>query len=183
MRQIAEQEQLADAEVHANKEETSAEAEQPYRREIVYRVGLNGMRIQLEGAEFQPRAETVAVRGGTGVKLTVQASANLDLSLLNPKNGPLAFGGTVRREQVEKFGDRRQGESELKLSPGRPVTFSRTWPGPDQKPLAPHEELTLQVGLWGLGPTAEDRRPIKRFFVVKLSGDPKSSPSVEPASQ
>jgi hypothetical protein len=33
------------------------------------------------------------------------------------------------------------------------------------------ETLDMEVALWGLGETAEDRRPVKQFFHVKMKVD------------
>jgi len=165
LRQIAEQEHLADAESAPPPEKD----DESYKREVIYRVSPNGLRIQIEGAEFRPSAEVIRVGGGYGLKLSVEASCTAPRVLLNPKHGPLAFGGTVHRQAEEKFGDTRQGDSELKLTPQTPKIFTRTWPEPGHKPLMEGEQLDLEVGLWGLGVETVDRRPVRKFFQVKLT--------------
>jgi hypothetical protein len=43
--------------------------------------------------------------------------------------------------------------------------------------LAIGETLDLEVALWGLGETSQDRRPVKQFFHVKMKvekGKPKA---------
>ncbi len=43
------------------------------------------------------------------------------------------------------------------------------------------ETLDMEVALWGLGNTAEDRRPVKQFFHVKMKVDKgKPKATVEP---
>jgi hypothetical protein len=37
--------------------------------------------------------------------------------------------------------------------------------------LAIGETLDMEVALWGLGESAEDRRPVKQFFHVKMKVD------------
>ncbi len=180
--QIEAEERIADADAARVSHGDDDAQDDQYRREIVYRVSLDGMKIQLEDVEFQPRAERIRVRGGYGVKLTVTAVSSLSQTLLNPKSGPMAFGGSVYRESQEKFGDRREGDAELRLVPGKPATFSRVWPSAEQRPLEPGERLELQIGLWGLGMDAESRRPVKKFFVVRLKAGENELPSIEPAS-
>ena len=151
-------------------------------REVVYRLSQDGLRIQINGAEFVPKAEAVRVSGGWGVTLTIDATSEEERVLWAPKNGPLAFGGNVKRGSIEKFGDKREGGSELILSPDKPLTFSRTWPQKGEKGLRSGETLELQVGLWGLGPDAETRSPVLSFLVVKMTaGKHGAQPVIQPA--
>ncbi len=177
MEQIAEQERLADAEAHPEE----APSGQYVPREVVYRVSPEGLKIQVEGAEFRPQAQAIKTKGGYGVIISVEATSNTPLVLLNPTGGPLAFGGYVRRPDKEKITDTRQGEDEISLSPGAPQTLSRTWPAAGHSPLFYGQKLELQVGLWGLGPNSDDRRPVLKFFAVRMRVDEKgATPIVEP---
>src|SRR5690606_38599725 len=115
-------------------DEAAAADAQDEEREIVYRLSQDGLKVQIEGAEFRPKAEAVKVAGRWGVKLTVEATTTSEKVLMAPNSGPLAFGGQAMRGSApSKFSDRREGDGELKLVPGETVKFSRTWPGPDQK--------------------------------------------------
>jgi hypothetical protein len=160
----------ADADAAAGISNEAAEPSDE-ERETVYRVSPDGMKVQIAGAEFIPEAEAVRVNGGWGLKLTVTATTTQELILFSPENGPLAFGGTVTRGEVTQFGDKRSGGIEQKLSPGAPLTFSRTWPPAGEKGLARGEELLLMVGLWGLGTETANRRPVNKFVVVKMVAD------------
>lgn len=174
MKQIEAEAALADAE--SNESSTPPE-DAP--REVVYRVSSDSLKIQVEGAEFHPEAELIRIGGGYGVKIVVEASSSAPLVLLAPKGGPLAFSGSVRGSTTRKFGDTRDGEDELALEPGAPLTFERTWPAPGQPALAQGQQLELQVGLWGLGKDTESRRPLRKFFTVKLRGEAKGRVVIE----
>lgn len=158
--------EIADAEAAASQ----AEPENG-EREVVYRLSQDGLKIQVEGATFVPRAEAVKVGGLWGVRLTLEATTEKEKVLSNPQSGPMAFGGFVERGSKSPFGDKRDGDGEISLSPGPAQTFTRTWPSADQKGLAPGEKLELQVGLWGLGADAATKKPVRRFFVVKMVAD------------
>jgi hypothetical protein len=63
----------------------------------------------------------------------------------------------------------------------KPLKFAREWPGKGGKGLAAGDELTLQVGLWGLGDNAETRRPVRNFVLIKMvAGKKKPQPVVTP---
>jgi hypothetical protein len=94
--------------------------------------------------------------------------------LLNPKRGPLAFAAAVFKKgstEAERVGDSRDGEAELELAPGSSHSFSREFPNKGGRVLAIGETLDLEVALWGLGETKDDRRPVKQFFHVKMKVD------------
>ncbi len=181
--QIEESAAIADAQAAEAAGETDAQPEEgdgPPAREVVYRMSPDGLKVQIEGAEFIPKAEAVRVGGGWGVKLTVQATTNAERTLYSATNGPLAFGGYVSRSSREKFGDKRDGGDALKLTPGPPVKFSRTWPGPGEKGLKNGEALELHVGLWGFGSTEKDTRPVTKFVIVQMVGGKSAAPVVQP---
>jgi hypothetical protein len=140
-------------------------------REVVYRLSQDGLKVQVDGATFIPKAEAVKVAGRWGVKLTLEATTESDKVLSTPKKGPMAFGGFVERSSKSPFGDKREGDAEVTLTPDKPQTFTRTWPDSDQQGLAPGEKLELQVGLWGLGADSASKKPVRRFFVVKMVAD------------
>jgi hypothetical protein len=74
-----------------------------------------------------------------------------------------------RAGKASDFVDRRRGGEEQLLAPGATVTLSRDWPGSSgQPPLRAGDELTLEVGLWGLGDDARTRRPVPKSFLVRM---------------
>jgi len=122
---------------------------------------------------------------GFVVKVTVSATASEARSLLAPKNGALAFAGSVKRSgqsEAEHFGDEREGDGEEPLPPGTSVKLTREWPGKLKvRPLGNGDSLELDVALWGLGTTSADRRAVKQFLRVKAKVDHwKARASIEP---
>ena len=178
--------QIEESAVAADEGSEGAEsASDEEEREVVYRVSPEGMKITINGVEFIPRAEAIKVRGGWGVRLTVSASSTEKRVLFSPSRGPMAFGGIVTRKgEDEKFGDKREGGAEVQLAADDSVSFSRTWPGPDEKPLQPGDQLELHVMLWGLGPDSETRRPVAKFLMVKMAADKQGAqPLIQPPGQ
>jgi hypothetical protein len=164
--------------------EAAKDADVDGAREVIYRVSREGLRIMIGEAEFVPTAVSFRTAGGYGVRFTVEAKAEKEMILFAPKNGPLAFGGFVEGGEKKPFGDKREGGSEVVLSPGRAVNFTRTWPEPGQPALRAGQKLELHVGLWGLGYDSADRRPVHRFAVVKMTaGSSGAQPVVEPPAQ
>lgn len=181
--QIEESASIADSQASlaaGESEQPSNDGDGPPEREVVYRLSERGLKIQIEGAEFVPKAEAIRVAGGWGVKLTVQATTNAERLLYSAKEGPLAFGGYVSRSSREKFGDAREGGGTVALSPGPPIQFSRTWPSPGEKGLATGEAIELHVGLWGFGSNEKDTRPVHKFVVVKMVGGAGATPVLQP---
>jgi hypothetical protein len=167
--------------------EPEAEAAKPDAnapREVKYIVTPQGLRIEVAGATFKPTAKPIRVAGGWGVKVMVEATVEgTVLSLLDSKNGPLAFAAKVSAQGSGRgSGEARVGSEERFLTPGEPLKITREWPGSTKmKPLSPGETLELQVGLWGLGEQSETRRPMKKFFVVKMvAGKKTPQPVVSP---
>jgi hypothetical protein len=141
------------------------------QRNIRYVQTPEGLRVEVLGVKFVPKAEAVRSPSGIGLKLTLEATAGESRSLLSPKHGPLAFAGVIKRKgksEPEPFGDERKGEGELLLDSQKPTKIVREWPGPKGGALGNGDVLELDVGLWGLGTSAEDRRPIKQFLRVKV---------------
>lgn len=181
--QIEESAAIADSEAaQASGEPEQSPGDGPAERETVYRVSPDGLKVQIEGAEFLPKAEAVRVPGGWGVKLTIEATTKEERVLYSAAEGPLAFGGYVSRSSREKFGDSRKGGGETKLSPGPAVKFSRTWPNKGEKGLASGESLELHVGLWGYGRDSKDTRPVHKFVVVRMVGGQGATPVIQPPS-
>jgi hypothetical protein len=123
------------------------------------------------GVKFVPKVEAVRTPAGFDVKVLVNATASEARTLLSPKAGPLAFAGSIKRAgkaEPETFGDERSGDGDQPLGEGTTVKLSREWPGKMKvQPLGNGDVLELDVGLWGLGTSASDRRAVKQFFHVK----------------
>jgi pyruvate/2-oxoglutarate dehydrogenase complex dihydrolipoamide acyltransferase (E2) component len=150
-------------------------------REVKYVVTPEGLKIEVAGVRFLASAEAKQIAQGWGAKVTIKAEATdgKEHVLLNPKNGPIAFAAAVFKKgstEAERIPDSREGDGEVKLS-GSPSTFSREFPAKGGRVLAMGETLDMEVALWGLGESTEDRRPVKQFFHVKMKvekGKPKA---------
>jgi hypothetical protein len=145
-------------------------------REVKYVVTPEGLKIEVAGVRFLATAQAKQVAQGWGAKISVKAEVTdgKEHVLLNPKNGPIAFAAAVFKKgstEAERIPDSRDGEGELKLSPGAAQTFSRDFPNKGGRVLAIGETLDMEVALWGLGETKDDRRPVKQFFHVKMKVD------------
>lgn len=142
------------------------------QRDIRYVVTPEGLRAELLGVAFTCNAEAVKGPSGFGVKVTLEATASADRSMLAPEHGPLAFAGAIQRKgkaEAETFGDERKGDGTLSLPAGKAVKLVREWPGKGKGgALSNGDVLELDVGLWGFGTTDADRRPVKQFLRVKL---------------
>lgn len=151
-------------------------------REVKYTMTPDGLKIDVAGVRFLASARAKQIGQGWGATVSVKAEANDDKEhvLLNPKRGPLAFAAAVLKSgggEAERIPDEREGDAEMKLVPGGPVSFSRDFPGKGGRVLAMGETLDLETALWGLGETSDDRRPVKQFFHVKMKvekGKPKA---------
>ena len=156
-------------------------------REITYVVVPEGLKVSLAGVKFTVSAAAAQVGPGWGVKLSVAASAEdgKPHSLSNPKAGPMAFAGSVKRKgksDPEAFGDERGGDGEQSIFGDDPTKFNRTWPGKGVRVLGIGDSLDLQVALWGLGANSDSRRPVQQFCHVRMDVGPKGKPRaiVEP---
>ncbi|HYJ11349.1 MAG TPA: hypothetical protein VEX18_20140 [Polyangiaceae bacterium] len=155
-------------------------------REVKYVVTPEGLKIEVAGVRFLASAAAKQIGQGWGAKVTVKAEAidSKEHVLLNPKNGPIAFAAAVFKKdstEAERIPDSREGEGELTLSPGLPKTFTRDFPNKGGRVLGIGETLDMEVALWGLGETKEDRRAVKQFFHVKMKVDKgKPKAKVEP---
>lgn len=180
--QIEESAEIADLQAEESRGVPESEwQDEDEQREVVYRMSNDGLKVEVLGAEFVPRAEGFRVGGGYGLRLTVTASTAQPLVLYAPVQGPLAFAGRVKRGQEERFRDAREGGISVAFEPKSPIQFERSWPGDDGRPLMAGEELELHVGLWGLGTSDENRRPVHRFLVVKMTATQSGAmPRIEP---
>lgn len=165
-------------------EPAAAPADNPNEtRDVTYKMTPEGLQIEVDGVMFQPKAEPVKLKGGAwGVKVTMTAEGVGDgpRYLLKPKNGVLAFAGSVKRKGAqEKFGDKRDGEESVELAPGAKLTFDTTWPK-EGTALWWGDELTIEAGLWGLGKSANALRPVRQFFTLKMVAGNKPQPVMQP---
>jgi hypothetical protein len=154
-------------------------------RDVRYVQTPEGLRVEVLGVRFLAQVKPVRTQAGFDVKVLVSATASEPRSLLAPSNGPLAFAGAVQRagkSEPEKFGDERQGDGEQALGAEGTVKLARQWPGKSGvRPLGNGDVLELDVGLWGLGHSAADRRAVKQFARVKVKVDKwKASARIEP---
>ncbi len=148
-------------------------------RNIRYIVNPEGMRVEIDGVSFSPKAELVKVGKGSGVKLKVEVRAKdgKKHSLLAPEKAPFAFAGSVRRSgEEQRFTDKREGDRAVSVG-DKLTTLTRTWPDAGVKPLEAGDELELFVGIWGIGPDEASRRPLKKFCKITIKMD-KAKPRV-----
>ena len=156
-------------EASGGQSKSASNAEPP--RDVRYVQTPEGLRVEVLGVKFVPKAEAVKTPAGVGLRLTVEATTTEARSLLSPTHGPLAFAGAIKRKgksEPEAFGDDRKGEGELVLGPDKPTKIVREWPGKEWGALGNGDVLELDVGLWGLGATAAERRPLKQFLRIKV---------------
>jgi hypothetical protein len=159
----------ADASGAATKGDSAAASGVDAPRDVRFVQTPEGLRVEVLGVKFVPKAVATKTPAGVGVKLTIEATTSEGRSLLAPEHGPLAFAGTIKRKgKEEQFGDERKGEGELLLDPAKPTKIVREWPGKSWGALGNGDVLELDVGLWGLGATAAERRPVKQFLRVKV---------------
>jgi hypothetical protein len=155
-------------------------AAEPKGRDITYRMTSGGLLIDVEGVELAPKADAVKTTKGWIVALSVRATAKDSHAhrLLSSEKGPLMVAAEVDRAgKVEHIGDERKGEGEQTLSPDEATTIPRKV----NVPIWAGQTLTLHVGLWGLGREAEEKRPVKKLFIVKMvAGSKKPQPVITP---
>jgi hypothetical protein len=137
----------------------------------------NGLVIELDGVQLEAKAAPIQLGGGWGVKLIVHAKAvdEKEHHLQNPAKGPLMVAEEIDRGgKKELVPDTRSGDGELTIGSGT-TPIEREL----RKPIVAGQSATLYVGLWGLGRSTNDRKPIKKLFVVKMvAGSHKPQPVV-----
>ena len=125
-----------------------------------------GLVAELDGVEITPKAEPIHIGQGWGVKIVVKAKAldDREHKLQNPDGGPLMIAAQLERGgKKEILPDQLSGDGELTVD-RTGAQFAREL----KKPLAIGDTLTLYVGLWGFATGNEDRKPIKKLFLVKM---------------
>ena len=146
----------------------NASVAEPKGSNITYRMTPSGLVIEVDGLRLEPKAEPLKFSGGWGVHLSVHVSATDAHAhhLLSPANGPLMVATEIDGTggKKERIGDERKGDAEMIIEAGEATSFDRAM----THPIKAGESLKLQVGLWGVGRDAEDRRPIKKLFVVNM---------------
>jgi hypothetical protein len=155
-------------------------------RAVTYRVSQDGLVVEVGAARFSPTAEAFRAGRGWGVEITVTATASAPGVVYWPARGPLALGGRVLRASgaVEPLADTREGGRDQALGPDAPLEFSRRWPEGAVAPLASGDVLELDLGLWGYGPDAASRRPVKRLARLRAKPGPKGVElTIEPPPQ
>jgi hypothetical protein len=155
------------------------------KRQVYYRSTPDGLAVSIEGVEFTIKAAPKKLdNGGFGITINVQAEAKDDgmHTLLSPKNGPLAVGGTIKRKKggEETITDKRDGEDEQFIAPGTALEFVHEWPGKDGPFAWWGDEIELQVGLWGVGAAGERRRPVMKLCIIKMVAVKDGKPVVMP---
>lgn len=156
-------------------------------RDVLYRVSSDGLVVEVEGVRLTPSAEVLErPNGGYGVRLRVVVEELEDDAhiLLVPKHGPLSMAATVfdaKGKQVAEHADVREGGEYVLLGPGATREFTRDWPSGSVKgPLWWGRRLHLEVGLWGLGRSEEEQRPVRKLFQVDMTANAKPRAIITP---
>ena len=132
-------------------------------RDVKYIVSPGKLDVEVEGVRLTATAEAIKSGAGWGVRVKAVAKAKdgKPHHVLTPKNGPLAFAGSVTHAgKSERFGDKREGDTGRTLTPTGTQEFTREWPDKGASPLRTGDELELEVGLWGIGDSEQTRRPL-----------------------
>jgi len=147
---------------------TSTESEGPL--DVRFIVGNSGLRAEVEGLRLVPTAQAVRVGKGWALDLAVEASSldGAEHVLLAPDATPFAIAGTVTRDgKTESLKDARKGDGDKTVGTKSSLSLTRRWPS-DGTVLAVGDRVELQLGLWGVGPSAK-RRPLRRLCTVELT--------------
>jgi len=156
------------------------EKESPKAREVTFQMTPAGLVIEVEGVRLEPKAQPIKLEDGWGVRLLVRATA-IDGHVhrfTRPEHGPLMVAAEIdRKGKKERVGDERKGDGEDSVTQGTPITLERDF----KKAIWSGQSVTLFVGLWGLGRDMEERRLVRKLFVVKMiAGNKKPQPVVSP---
>jgi len=149
-------------------------------RDVTYRMTSVGLLIEVDGVELAPKAEAVKTPKGWIVALSMRVAAKDQHShkLLDPETGPLMVSAAVTKGgRTDSIPDTRKGDGEQTVGAGEETTVTRKV----NVPIYAGQSLTLEVGLWGLAKDAEERRPMKKLFKVKMvAGSQKPQPVITP---
>lgn len=155
-------------------------------REITFEMTPTGLVINVEGVRMEPKAQALRIddkegkQVGWGVKLTMKVTATDSHvhRFTKPEHGALMMAAEIdRKGKKEQIGDERKGDGEESVTQGSPITLERDF----KKALGSGQSVTLFVGLWGMGRDMEEKRLIRKLFVVKMVvGNKKPAPVVSP---
>jgi hypothetical protein len=155
-------------------------------REVTFQMTPTGLVIEVEGVRMEPKAQALRIEdkdgkfAGWGVKLTMKVAATDSHvhRFTKPEHGALMMAAEVdRKGKKEQIGDERKGDGEETITKESPATFERDF----KKPIGAGQSVTLQVGLWGMGRDTEEKRLVRKLFVVKMVGaNKKPNPVVSP---
>jgi hypothetical protein len=112
-----------------------------------------------------------------GHRLKVEGESQDDKmhSILKPKSGALAVAGKITPSAGRSRLTPEMGRRGVRHA--RYAGLRAQWPSKaGDKPLGAGDKVELQVGLWGIGPEAKLRRPLKKFFIVTMvvgKGEPR----------
>lgn len=172
------------AEAKPSSSEDEKDSKKP--REVTFQMTPTGLVIDVEGVRMEPKAVAIRLEDeehkqtGWGVKLTVKVEATDGHvhRFMKPEHGALMMAAEIdRKGKKDRIGDERKGDGEETVTRGAPVTLERTF----TKPIWSGQSVTLFVGVWGLGRDTEEKRLIRKLFVVKMvAGNKKPTPVVSP---
>jgi hypothetical protein len=155
-------------------------------REVTFQMTPTGLVIEVDGVRMEPKAQALRIDDkegkqiGWGVKLTMKVSATDGHvhRFTKPEHGPIMMAAEIdRKGKKEHVGDERKGDGEESVTQGAPLTFERDF----KKAIGAGQSTTLFVGLWGMGKDMEEKRLIRKLFVVKMvAGNKKPTPVVSP---
>jgi hypothetical protein len=155
-------------------------------REITFEMTPTGLVINVDGVRMEPKAQALRIDDkegkqiGWGVKLTMKVAATDSHvhRFVKPEHGALMMAAEVdRKGKTEKIGDERKGDGEETVTKDSPITLERDF----KKAIGSGQSVTLFVGLWGMGRDMEEKRLIRKLFVVKMvAGNKKPTPVVSP---
>jgi len=155
-------------------------------REVTFQMTPTGLVIEVEGVRMEPKAQALRIDDkegkqiGWGVKLTMKVTVTDSHvhRFTKPDHGAFMMAAEIdRKGKKEKIGDERSGDGEESVTKGSPVTFERDF----KKAIGAGQSTTLFVGLWGMGRDMEEKRLIRKLFVVKMvAGNKKPTPVVSP---
>lgn len=156
----------------------------PKPREIKFEMTPGGLVVDVEGVRMEPKAQALRIddkdgkQVGWGVKLTVKTSSTDGHvhRFTRPEHGPLMVAAEIdRKGKKERIGDEREGDGEETVTEGAPITLVRDF----KKPIGAGQSVTLFVGLWGMGRDMEEKRLIRKLFLVKMVvGNKKPQPVI-----